>query len=556
LLLTLLNPLDVAGTYPALSPLSVAEPGDHYMDRALQTSLIFLSAAGVLRLSHVNDQPIASWGTVLNTPRRPDADTLDQYLRVLQTQDARSVPHDDATGQPCKCPPDPVGQVCPEGLIAQAQSQALTEWAQAGLFQDPVWYFDGHTIEYTGQARIGKTLHGTKHISVKAVDEYCLFNHVPGLTGYFPTSVSYEQALRQMLTQAQAALPPDRRVRKLAFDKEGWNAGLLEWLVAQDIIPLTWVKDTSTNRALLASVDSHAWVEVEDAVTVGKSDQEHRVVRVADVDVAFPDLGTRRVVVLETDLGTRLGIFTTALRPTDAPLDDERVMPTLAVLNTMHHKQRIENSFKVRRHEMDTDALPTHQVHEVVKTAPYDLDKAQAQAVRADKRLDKYQADQARHAELLDSREIDQREFKTLTARTTRLQTKTQNLQDRLAQDLARVKTDAATGQAVIERTVEVLDVRKLALLNLFKDHALVILHLLAHLLGLDGAGPERLRREFFAHGDRIEFDHVGGVMTVYAKPFPRARTQLAYEQLCAQLNERPVTFVRDGRTYRVRFSW
>ncbi len=526
------------------------------MDRALQTSLIFLSAAGVLRLSHVNDQPIASWGTVLNTPRRPDADTLDQYLRVLQTQDARSVPHDDATGQPCKCPPDPVGQVCPEGLIAQAQSQALTEWAQAGLFQDPVWYFDGHTIEYTGQARIGKTLHGTKHISVKAVDEYCLFNHIPGLTCYFPTSVSYEQALRQMLTQAQSALPPDRRIHKLAFDKEGWNAGLLEWLVAQNIIPLTWVKDTSTNRALLTRLDPQVFVDLDDGVTVGKSDHEHRVVRVADVDVAFPDLGTRRVVVLETDTGTRLGIFTTALRPIDAPLDDERVMPTLAVLNTMHHKQRIENSFKVRRHEMDTDALPTHQVHEVVKTAPYDLDKAQAQAVRADKRLAHYQADQARHAELLDSGEIDQREFKTLTARTTRLQTKTQNLQDRLAQDLARVKTDAATGQAVIERTVEVLDVRKLALLNLFKDHALVVLHLLAHLLGLDGAGPERLRREFFAHGDRIEFDPARGVMTVYAKPFPRARTQLAYEQLCAQLNERPVTFVRDGCTYRVRFSW
>lgn len=556
MLLTLLNPLDLAGTYSALSPLSVAAPGDHYTDRALQTSLLFLSAAGVLRLSHVNDQPITSWGTVLDTSRRPDADTLDQYLRALQTQDESRVPSGDAPGQPCGCPSAPVGQVRPDGLIAQAQRQTLTAWAQAGLLQDPVWYFDGHTIEYTGQARIGKTLHGTKHTSVKAVDEYCLFNHLPGLTCYFPTSVSYEQALRQMLTQAQAALPPDRRIRKLAFDKEGWNAGLLEWLVAQDIIPLTWVKDTTTNRALLTGLEPQAFVDLDAEVTVGKSDQEHRVVRVADIDLPFPDLGTRRVVVLETDAGTRLGIFTTALRPTDAPLDDERVMPTLAVLNTMHHKQRIENSFKVRRHEMDTDALPTHQVHEVVQTEPYDLQKAQAQAARADKRLDKYQADQARHAELLESGEIDQREFKTLTARTTRLQTKTRHLKDRLAQDMARVKTEAATGQAVIERTVEVLDVRKLALLNLFKDHALVVLHLLAHLLGLDGAGPERLRREFLAHGDRIEVDHAHSVMTVYAKPFPRARTQLAYERLCAQLNERPVTFVRDGRTYRVRFSW
>ena len=365
MLLTLLNPLDVAGTYPALSAMSVAAPGDHYTDRALQTSLLFLSAAGVLRLSHVNDQPREAWGLVLETARRPDADTLDQYLRAIQAQDGR--------GQP-----GPVGQVCPGGVIEQAQSQAMMRWAQADLFQDPIWYFDGHTIEYTGQARIGKTLHGAKHFSVKAVDEYCLFNHIPGLTCYFPTSVTYEQALRQMLIQSQAALPADRQIRKLAFDKEGWNAGLIEWLVDKKIIPLTWVKDTTINRALLANVDPQAWVDVDAVVTVGKSEQEHRVVRVADVDLAFPDLGKRRVVVLETDAGAHIGIFTTAMRPADAPLDDERVMSTLAVLSAMHHKQRIENGFKVRGHEMDSNALPTHQVQEVVQTEPYDLEKAQA----------------------------------------------------------------------------------------------------------------------------------------------------------------------------------
>ena len=543
MLLTLLNPLDVAGTYPALSALSVAALGDHYTDRALQTSLLFLSAAGVLRLSHVNDQPVGTWGLVLDTARRPDADTLDQYLRALQSQDGR-------------LHPGPVGQVGPGGVIAQAQSQAMTGWAQADLFEDPIWYFDGHTIEYTGQARIGKTLHGTKHFSVKAVDEYCLFNHIPGLTCYFPTSVTYEQALRQMLLQAQAALPADRQICKLAFDKEGWNAGLIKWLVDKNIILLTWVKDTTTNRALLANVDQQAWVDVDAVVTVGKSGQEHRVVCVADVDLAFPDLGTWRVVVLETDAGTRIGIFTNALRPADGPLDDERVMSTLAVLNAMHHKQRIENSFKVRGHEMDSNALPTHQVQEVVQTEPYDLAKAQAQAAQAEKRLARYASDHTQHAELLASGALAPSEFKILTARTTRLQTQTQHLQDRMAQDLACVKTDDTTGQTVIERKHQVLDVHKLTLLNLFKDHALVVLHLLAHLLGLDGAGPARLRREILAHGDRIEFDPGCKVMTVYAKPFPRARSQLAYEHLCAQLNERPVTFVRDGRTYRVRFSW
>lgn len=557
-----MNPLDVTGAYSALAPLNVAAPGDRYTDQALQTTVLFLNAAGVLRLTHVNDQPIASWGHVLpdGARRRPDADTLATYLQAILAQDDLgdteqlfgSAKDDAADLRPV----ERIGQIQPDGIITQALRQSLVQWAAAGLFQDPVWYFDGHTIEYTGQAKIGKTLHGTKHFSVKAVDEYCLFNHIPGLTAYFPTSVSYEQALRQMITLAQVALPPDQRIRKLAFDKEGWNAELLEWLIAQDIHPLTWVKDTPANRALLAGVSPDEFVDAGDGVTVGKSDQEQRVKQVADVDVAFQDLGMRRVVILETDTGTRLGIFTTAPRPTAAPLDDERVMTTLAVLEAMRCKQRIENGFKVRRHEMASDALPTHQVHSVVQAEPYDLDKAQAQAARADKRLVKYQAQQQQHQDLVDRGEIDQHEFKTLTARTTRLHHKTQNLKDRLAQDIAQVKTDSVTGQTTVERVTQILDVRKLTLLNLFKDHTFVCLHLLAHLLGLDGAGPERLRREFFAYGDRIEFDHTHHLLTVFAQRFPRARTQQAYERLCAQLNDRPVMFRRDGVTYRVRFSW
>ncbi len=563
--LTLLPPLDLTGTLAALASLQVAEAGDRYTDQALQTSLIFMTAAGVERVAHINDQPVESWGTVLDTPRRPDADTLDQYLKAIQTRDELSAlaqppslpPDPPATDLAVDCPASGVGQIQPEGIIAQALNQSLIGWAQAGLFQDPVWYFDGHTMEYTGQAKIGKTLHGTKHTSVKAVDEYCLFNHIPGLTRYFPTSVPYAQALRQMISQANAVLPSDQRIVKLAFDKEGWDAELIAWLVEkQNIIPLTWVKDTATNRALLAGVAQEEFVALDDGVTVGKSDQEHRVRRLADVDLTFADLGIRRVVVLETETGTRLGIFTTALRPTAASLDDERVMTTVAMLNAMRYKQRIENSFKVRRHEMAGDALPTHQVHTVVQKESYDLKRAEAQAARAEKRLVKYQAEQQHHQELLARGDLGKHESKILSARTTRLMDKTQVLVDCLTQEMAQVQTDTVTGQTVIERTCHVLDVRKLTILSLFKDHTLIALHLLAHLLGLGGAGPERLRREFFAHGDRVEFDHGRRTMTVFAKPFPRARTQLAYEWLCAQLNDRSVTFTRDGIPYRVLFSW
>jgi len=552
----------VAGTYEALAPLAVATPAERYADRELQTALLFLTAAGVERLAHVDDQPVTSWGTVLGTERRPGADTLDRYLHALQAQDAAATAPLTPAGadQPPTAPVGQaaaVGQIQPAGPIAQARSQTLVARVAAGLCGDPVWYFDGHTLEYTGQAQIGKTRHGTKHLSVKAVEEYCLFNHVPGLTGYFPTSVTFAQALRTLLSQANAALPADQRIRHLAFDKEGWDAELLRWLVAeQGVSPITWVKETAPNRSLLAGVPSAAFVDLAATLTVGKDDQEHQVCRLADVDLPLADLGTARVVVLETAGGARLGIFTTALRPEAAPLSDARVLPTVAVLDAMRYKQRIENGFKVRSAEMGSDALPTHQVHTVVQCEPYDLAQAQAHAARAAKRLAKHQAAQQQHQELLAQDQLDKHEFNVLAARSSRLAAAAQTELEQLAAAQAQVHTDPATGQTVIERTTEVLDLHKLTLLNLFKDHALIALHLLAHWLGLDGAGPQRLRREFLAHGDRVEFDHDQRTLTVFAKPFPRARTQRAYEWLCAQLNTLPVTFLRDGITYRVRFSW
>ena len=69
-------------------------------------------------------------------------------------------------------------------------------------------------------------------------------------------------------------------------------------------------------------------------------------------------------------------------------------------------------------------------------------------------------------------------------------------------------------------------------------------------------AGPERLRRSFLAFGDRVEFDQDRLIATVYARPFPRAQTQRAYERLCSDLHDVPITLTRNGVRYRLRFSW
>ena len=111
-------------------------------------------------------------------------------------------------------------------------------------------------------------------------------------------------------------------------------------------------------------------------------------------------------------------------------------------------------------------------------------------------------------------------------------------------------------GQTVLTTTTQVLDVRKLTLLNLFKSHARVALKLLARRLGLEEAGPNRLRRAFLAFGDRVEFDPDKQIATVYARPFPRAQTQQAYQRLCYGLADVPIMLTRNEVSYRLLFSW
>jgi hypothetical protein len=524
LLLTLLNPLECSGYQQALSDLCVRGGEEHYSDEQMRLALVLLSAWGVARLSHINDQPLESWGLPLDSRRRPDADTLDQYLQGLIEGDEADSPTSVA---------ERLGQIRPDGLIDRAQQASLQGWVTAGLLAGEVWYFDDHVVEYTGQAALGKTKHGTKHISVKAVTRYTLYNGLCSLSEYFPLKVSYAQAMRHLVAKANACLPPADRIGKLAFDRAGWDAALLNWLQdEQQIIPITWIKRTSANVKLLEAVSDEEFVALETQMPVGKEGQ-HQVVRVADTTLDFPHLGCQRVVVLETQAHKRIGIYTTALHP----------------------GQRIENSFKLDKHEMESDALPTHKTYTATLVEEYDLEQAQRDLSKAECRLQKYTVQEEQQQQLHQNEQLNQHQLKHLNKRTQRLRQQAEREIETLSEELGCVQRNQ-NGQTVLTTTTQVLDVRKLTLLNLFKSHARVALKLLAGRLDLAEAGPKRLRRAFLAFGDRVEFDHDKRIATVYARSFPRAQTRQAYERLCDVLADVPITLTRGGVSYRVQFSW
>ena len=168
--------------------------------------------------------------------------------------------------------------------------------------------------------------------------------------------------------------------------------------------------------------------------------------------------------------------------------------------------------------------------------------------------MDKHAAQQRQQQQLHEAGQLNKHQFNLLDKRSQRLKNKAQRETDNLSQEIARLDHDQ-DGNPVLSTSTDVLDVRKLTLLNLFKLHALVALKILARRLGLPEAGPERLRRSFLAFGDRVEFDHQQQIATVYARPFPRTQTQRAYERLSADLQHVPMTLNRNGVPFRLQFS-
>lgn len=159
LLLSLLKPLEKTGFMEAMVSLQLPEL-DRYSNEQLWLCFVFLSAWGIFRISHINDTPQEDWGILLDSQRRPDSDTLDQYLNRLIELDEVESEESIIERQ---------GQIRPGGLIDTAQQASLCSWVSAGLLEGEIWYFDCHVLEYTGQAKLGKTKHGTKQCSVKAI---------------------------------------------------------------------------------------------------------------------------------------------------------------------------------------------------------------------------------------------------------------------------------------------------------------------------------------------------------------------------------------------------
>ena len=367
---------------------------------------------------------------------------------------------------------------------------------------------------------------------------------------YFPAHTTFAEALRILVTKTNNCLPDAHKIRSLGFDREGWDAGLLNWLESQKIVPFIWVKKTKPNLQSLLDVPDEEFFSFEGEFGKGES---QRIIRLADTEIPFESLGTQRTVVLEMDNEQRAGIYTTALKPkkedeqqlsseeNDQPAlknseqkmdnqqlllegstkfvsSEQQLLPVMTVtelLDAMRFRQRVENQFKVEMHEMGSDVLPTHTTYQTYIVQSYDMVDKQKQLDNANKRLQKYATQLQQQQQLHHNKQLDKHQLNLLNKRTERLQQQTEQEIETITKEKERIQSDE-NGQMVLLEPTEVLDVLTLPLFNLFKLHTLVALKILAGLLGLDEANPDRLRRSFLTFGTCVEFNHIERVATVY----------------------------------------
>ena len=313
LLLTLLPYISTTGALNALSGLGVRSPSALYSDQQLQLSLLLMAASGVLRLTHSDGLPVSGWAIPLSTSRRVCSDTLDHYLQQV-------IDLDEQGSQQSVI--ERLGAIRPGGLIEQAQLKSLRLWVEAGLTDSQIWNFDGHVIEYTGAAGLDKTKHGTKARAVKAIKRFTISNGLCVLDYYCPAHTTFADACRHLIKIANQALGPDHQIRFLAFDREGWDKALLDWLHNfAHVNPITWVKRTSKTVKQLNSIPDADFKKLPDEIKVGKK-KPKVAQRWADTQIEFDQWGSKRVVILETSDGKRLGIYSSAIKASN--LSNER----------------------------------------------------------------------------------------------------------------------------------------------------------------------------------------------------------------------------------------
>ena len=482
LLLSLLNPLAKTGFMDAMASLQVPEL-ERYSNEQLWLCLVFLVAWGVFRISYINDQSIEDWGVLLDSSRRPDGDTLDQYLNRLIELDEVNAEMSVIERQ---------GQICPGGLIDLAQQASLRNWVSADLLAGDIWYFDGNKLEYTGKAKLDKTKHGTGRCCVKAIKRYTLQNGWGELNEYFPSHITFAEALRILVTKANNCLPEAHKIRKLSFDREGWVTPLLNWLQKQQIISLTWVKKTTSNVQSLLDVSDEEFITIERPFGIDAPQQN--IVYVADTETSFDSLGVQRTVILETDENKRIGIYTTALKPhfdnepqsfktshsqlekanqylkdnqpllleeTTKPVSleqNERLicwtkMTTTELLDAIRFKLCSENQFFVPRHEMGSDVLPTHTTYQTNVVKAYDIFDTQNQLDNASKRLQKYALPHQQQQQLHLRSLLNKHQLNIDNKRIGRLQQQTERFIPTITFEMDHVRLDKNDDIVLLEPT-------------------------------------------------------------------------------------------------------
>lgn len=557
----LLYEAKMLGCLDAARVIDITKETDLYSHERRYVANLLAIASGKQRLSHMNEL-VEDEFKVACGGDYPKRSSNHDYLDRIAARDAELVQN---------------GQ---ESIVEKFMDETTRGYIQAGVLDGENVYVDKHVIEVCTEKNIPKDQHGTKRTIVKAIDEIravCADTKTSIFSKFLNAGESMVKMVEPALMKIKSLT--DKTVKLLGLDKGFYDYAELKKAAEENGACIAiWGKDIPKTLESLAAVPKEKFEPYEVEVVKGSNGSTCEVLKVQIADageIVVDGEGdkVRAVVLQNEETGRRVGILTFGKT---AGAYDKR-----EIADFLYGKQHVENYFKERK-KWGSDKFCGGLFKEVKILPPSkeEIQKMQKRITGIEKKLPKLSQDIEDYASLLKEKKLSKSDYKKLSK-------KAHSDIVRLEEQLKGLKVKVELGVKGLTPQQEPqheLDTRKMAILSVIQDHALmcrryiltsvkqllkeVLLEKLGHSLSLtehaleekvvrhlSNINMQTLSTRLFEQGGYIYKDDSANEYVVIMKNYDISFLQEVYLKLCKEFQKIDVYIESGKKKYRLVFT-
>jgi len=549
------------GCMKAAEVLDVAKEGDHYSNDLIYRANFLSIASGKGRLSHV-DELVESEFIEVCGGNFPKKSTNHAYLDRIIEKDIELVINGS------------------ESIIDKFVAESTKGYCEAKIIVAENLYMDKHVVQVNTEKNVGKDMHGTKDMIVKAVCEYWLVcadtKNPVYLKLYNAGEEAFSKIIKPILNKIKGLT--GKNVQLLGLDRGAYNYDELNKATDDgETCIAIWGKDTPAMLKSLSELSNDIFTPYE---TVEEEDEEkNKVIKVkstiADAGEIIVDNDgnkVRAVVIQNEESKRRIAILVFGKRAFEYSKE--------CIADFMYGKQDIENHFKERK-KWGSDKFCGGKITPKKLEPPTEqqLCKIGKRIIKIGQTLLSLKSKLSEYNELLSEKKVVKSDYNQLVSRLNRREKKLKKEEKVLNLRIGNNKN----GQVSKEAPVYEIDMRKMTILAQLQDHVIVsrkyimnifigfIIMLLSRNFEKSGKytneeitqkvnryrnniNIQKLSIKLFEQGGGVYRDNINQKYIVVMRNYPSLIMQEAYKLLCQELLKLYTEIKVGGQGYQLLF--